>query len=912
LASKPILFAGSIVMQNHRPYWDTDNINTYNPSSGSKNPSENVAGIPLTQQLKHANNQNQPLHFPTRGSLGQFIERSTSAPPLSSISAPDDDAAQLLENVRFVIGWVYLFCYCCRSINMLIFAIHLFQDLYEYVSKGYNELSLPDSEMHRKSSGSNASSFGAVHVPGGMNNDDSGRVTAPTTNLHNNDFLFQMTGSAKGMTSSGSPCTPIGGGRSISVSSNSSSGHAVSRPLSASGDGALYQDFLDANSDFCGVGLQRSQSAAPSLRSPPGLPFHHSAQTDSFAGNVGIRRPASVGVATGYFGNGTVRPAAKTLMDLIQEDMPPEYEQKNQSPHTSNFSEMTIPAYAHELRSPNADLKHVRSSSLQGQPQPDHHQTFRVQRDEHVAEGFFYPQDQKKYPEMEEEPKKHLQQNHAFRPKGIDEEPILATMYMQQPLSQAQIHGGQHSHVYYGGQQIGSMQGQGMQPSSMHMNRLQGQVLPNGQAVYLNAGPTQHAYSYSTVQYQPPHHQQAHIVHHAMSNGQQDQFVSVLPIQNGGAQMSYWQPSGMVQQQQVLFPTANLIALGNQVTTNDSVDSSLSYQMNNRLREKGGRIRRGSGARVRGGDVKNSVPTSSVLLEEFRSAKSRDWTMRRIEGYVVEFCQDQSGSRFIQQRLEMGDHVEQQIVMKEVLPAIRRLRNDVFGNYVIQKLLDFGTSKMKSDIRDTLEGEMLPLSLQVYGCRVVQKALEALDEEDLPRLLQEFRSDVINCIHDQNGNHVIQKCIEILNCRANKADLIGDTHRATFLREQIDFVLDDVLLKSTSLACHPYGCRVLQRILEHCTEDRKTAILDEIKRCHKALLDDQYGNYVIQHVLQYGREEDRDSIVQIVVECGLLGLARQKFASNVVEKLLKYGNGDQRRAVVREMLKVSFNRLLAC
>jgi hypothetical protein len=37
----------------------------------------------------------------------------------------------------------------------------------------------------------------------------------------------------------------------------------------------------------------------------------------------------------------------------------------------------------------------------------------------------------------------------------------------------------------------------------------------------------------------------------------------------------------------------------------------------------------------------------------------------------------------------------------------------------------------------------------------------------------------------------------------------------------------------------------------------------------------------------------------------LLCLSRQKFASNVVEKLLKYGNERHRCAIVREMLKVS-------
>jgi pumilio RNA-binding family len=81
----------------------------------------------------------------------------------------------------------------------------------------------------------------------------------------------------------------------------------------------------------------------------------------------------------------------------------------------------------------------------------------------------------------------------------------------------------------------------------------------------------------------------------------------------------------------------------------------------------------------------------------------------------VEFCQDQNGSRFIQQRLEVGNDGEKEVVMNEVLPAVRRLRNDVFGNYVVQKLLDFGTPKMKEALRDTLQGEMLQLSLQMYG-----------------------------------------------------------------------------------------------------------------------------------------------------------------------------------------------------
>jgi len=65
--------------------------------------------------------------------------------------------------------------------------------------------------------------------------------------------------------------------------------------------------------------------------------------------------------------------------------------------------------------------------------------------------------------------------------------------------------------------------------------------------------------------------------------------------------------------------------------------------------------------------------------------------------------------------LEIGDLKEKQIVVNEVLPEVDQLRNDVFGNYVVQKLFEFGTPEMRADLRDTLRGEMLPLSLQMYG-----------------------------------------------------------------------------------------------------------------------------------------------------------------------------------------------------
>jgi len=90
----------------------------------------------------------------------------------------------------------------------------------------------------------------------------------------------------------------------------------------------------------------------------------------------------------------------------------------------------------------------------------------------------------------------------------------------------------------------------------------------------------------------------------------------------------------------------------------------------------------------------------------------------------------------------------------------------------------------------------------MYGCRVVQKALEHVHIDQQSILIRELDGNILKCIKDQNGNHVIQKAIEKIPT------------------EYIQFIIDSFNNKMTDLATHPYGCRVIQRVFEHCTEEQ--------------------------------------------------------------------------------------------
>ena len=67
-----------------------------------------------------------------------------------------------------------------------------------------------------------------------------------------------------------------------------------------------------------------------------------------------------------------------------------------------------------------------------------------------------------------------------------------------------------------------------------------------------------------------------------------------------------------------------------------------------------------------------------------------------LTNHVVEFSQDQHGSRFIQQKLERATVAEKEMVFNEILAAAHNLMTDVFGNYVNQKFFEHGTPEQKT------------------------------------------------------------------------------------------------------------------------------------------------------------------------------------------------------------------------
>jgi len=193
--------------------------------------------------------------------------------------------------------------------------------------------------------------------------------------------------------------------------------------------------------------------------------------------------------------------------------------------------------------------------------------------------------------------------------------------------------------------------------------------------------------------------------------------------------------------------------------------------------------------------------------------------------------------------------------------------NDVFGNYVVQKILELGTTEQRLALFQCAKKKITELSLHTYGCRVIQKILEEFKNtpQVQDEIISELKTQTLKLIEDQNGNHVIQKCFE------------------TISSDKLKFIIDVVINTINELAFHPYGCRVIQRILEHSTPERTTPILKKLMGNIVKLCECQYGNYIMQHILEKGPPGEKEILLDTLKD-NFIKLSLNKFAINVTEK----------------------------
>lgn len=140
-----------------------------------------------------------------------------------------------------------------------------------------------------------------------------------------------------------------------------------------------------------------------------------------------------------------------------------------------------------------------------------------------------------------------------------------------------------------------------------------------------------------------------------------------------------------------------------------------------------------------------------------------------ISNHICEFSQDRDGSKFIQRKLDEAPDHRKNTVFDEIHKNLHVLMMHRFANFVVQKFFNIGNECQRGILYQHIKVHFVELSLNKYGCRVVQKGIEKATTLQLSCLLEQFtEQNVIALVMDANGNHVIQNVFRTAESAPNR------------------------------------------------------------------------------------------------------------------------------------------------
>ncbi|CAI9104012.1 OLC1v1002615C1 [Oldenlandia corymbosa var. corymbosa] len=271
-------------------------------------------------------------------------------------------------------------------------------------------------------------------------------------------------------------------------------------------------------------------------------------------------------------------------------------------------------------------------------------------------------------------------------------------------------------------------------------------------------------------------------------------------------------------------------------------------------------------------------------------------SLAQAQGYIYCIAKDQHGCRFLQRMFDEGTPHDVHIIFNEVIDHVVELMMNPFGNYLMQKLLEVCNEEQRMQIllRVTAKpGELIRISLNTHGTRVVQKLIETLkSRKQISLVIKALEPGFLALIKDLNGNHVVQRCLQCLSSEDSK------------------FIFIAAAKYCVDIATHQHGCCVLQRCISHSGGEHRESLIAEISANALFLAQDAFGNYVVQFILEL-KIPSATSKLTSQFEGNYVHLSTQKFSSHVVEKCLVTCNNEVRSKIIHEMLAAThFEQLL--
>ena len=273
--------------------------------------------------------------------------------------------------------------------------------------------------------------------------------------------------------------------------------------------------------------------------------------------------------------------------------------------------------------------------------------------------------------------------------------------------------------------------------------------------------------------------------------------------------------------------------------------------------------------------------TSNISKVSYNSMSLND-----ILNNIEKISENQSGCRLLQTKLQQNSSKANDFYKSmESKKILKKMTIDSFGNYFIQKLLEYITNDLvKEFFINIIVPSFMEISLNPHGSRVIQKLLDRI--YNVPNLMTNFneclKSAMLEIFLNQSSTHIIIKYISLIKYPNNQIIY--------------KFIVDNVYY----IATHKHSCCTLQKCLEEGNSYQRKEILISLANISNELFADQYGNYAIQFALSL-RDEEANKIIISQYLGGFQKNISNKISSNVYEKVLEYCDFNTKQYIIKSL-----------
>ncbi|GKV43218.1 hypothetical protein SLEP1_g50535 [Rubroshorea leprosula] len=253
-----------------------------------------------------------------------------------------------------------------------------------------------------------------------------------------------------------------------------------------------------------------------------------------------------------------------------------------------------------------------------------------------------------------------------------------------------------------------------------------------------------------------------------------------------------------------------------------------------------------------------------------------------LRGRVAFLAKDQNGRKLLEAKFSNGTMTpeELEIIFLEVKDQLLELSVHHSANYIVQKFFAFCKEDQISQLLFTFLGSQArfkELCMDMHGTRSVQELVKNISTR--------YQRSLI---------------LSVLRSVARPFALNTSAYH-NIVHDLVDHFIE--------VATNRSGCCVLKRCLAYAEPQAKERILAEITANALLLSEDEFGNYVVQYSIADMEEPCYDYVMENVaamLEGNFVSLSMNKYASNVVEKLLiwssKRGAMDITARIVNEIM----------